>query len=437
MTFVNVVESPFFDYIIEMSQIVRTEKMVAGGDCLARVNGKNVFIPYALPDEELEIEITKSLRDYDLAKITKILKPSPHRVQPFCPLYGSCGGCNLQHIDSEYQIELRKAILKDSFEREGIQCPPIEVLSSEDKNYRSRIQLTDGGFNKKMSNEIICLESCPIATKEINGYLKNTAQAARPRGRVHLFGDERVITEGIFSQNPSVSKVIVAQEREKAQKEIKVQGASSKRKEKLRLQSNRHFAGTTLNQNNRCQVNLLGKSIAFDVQGFFQSNLSVLEKTISEITVNMGGRNLLDMYSGCGTFSVFLADLFDKVCMVEHNRDAIVFAEENLRGRNHESFGLSGENWIKFSAENYIANNGPFEAVVIDPPRSGMEKAVCQWLCRSKIPQIRSVSCNPSTHALDAHFLVKAGYRLSKLYLLDFYPHTAHIESLANFEYTE
>ena len=123
--------------------------------------------------------------------------------------------------------------------------------------------------------------------------------------------------------------------------------------------------------------------------------------------------------------------------MVEHNRDAIVFAEENLRGKNHESFGLSGENWIKFSAQNYIANNGEFEAVVIDPPRSGMEKEVCKWLCRSKIPQIRSVSCNPSTHARDASFLVKSGYHLSKLYLLDFYPHTAHIESLACFEYTD
>ena len=192
-----------------------------------------------------------------------------------------------------------------------------------------------------------------------------------------------------------------------------------------------------MNENNRCEVEIFGKKIAFDVQGFFQSNLEVLEKTISEITRNMGGRNVLDMYSGCGTFSVFLTDLFDKVCLVEHNRDAIVFAEQNLSGTRHESFGLSGENWIKYSAQNYITNNGEFESVVIDPPRSGMEKEVCKWLCRSKIPQIRSVSCNPSTHARDAAFLVKSGYTLSKLFLLDFYPHTAHIESLANFEYTE
>lgn len=411
-----------------MSHIIHTEKMVAGGDCLAHINGKNVFVPFALPDEELEVEITKSFRDYDTAKITRILKSSPHRVEPFCPLYGTCGGCNLQHIDSEYQVELRKSILRECFEREGIQCPEIEIISGSDKNYRSRIQLTNGSFNKKASNELVNLENCPIATEEINTYLKNTAQNERPNGRVHLFGDQRISSD---------SKVIIAEERERVSREIKVQGASSKRKEKLRLQANRHFAGTTLNQNNRCEINLLGKKIAFDVQGFFQSNLEILEKTVEAVTRNMGGRNVLDMYSGCGTFSVFLADLFDKVCMVEHNRDAIVFAEENLRGKNHESFGLSGENWIKFSSENYIENNGEFESVVIDPPRSGMEKEVCKWLCRSKIPQIRSVSCNPSTHARDASFLVKAGYHLSKLYLLDFYPHTAHIESLACFEYTD
>ncbi|MBB5225224.1 23S rRNA (uracil(1939)-C(5))-methyltransferase RlmD [Treponema ruminis] len=411
-----------------MSHIIHTEKMVAGGDCLAHINGKNVFVPFALPDEELEVEITKSFRDYDTAKITRILKSSPHRVEPFCPLYGTCGGCNLQHIDSEYQVELRKSILRECFEREGIQCPEIEIISGSDKNYRSRIQLTNGSFNKKASNELVNLENCPIATEEINTYLKNTAQNERANGRVHLFGDQRISSD---------SKVIIAEERERVSREIKVQGASSKRKEKLRLQANRHFAGTTLNQNNRCEINLLGKKIAFDVQGFFQSNLEVLEKTIEAVTRNMGGRNVLDMYSGCGTFSVFLADLFDKVCMVEHNRDAIVFAEENLRGKNHESFGLSGENWIKFSSEKYIENNGEFESVVIDPPRSGMEKEVCKWLCRSKIPQIRSVSCNPSTHARDASFLVKAGYHLSKLYLLDFYPHTAHIESLACFEYTD
>ena len=134
------------------------------------------------------------------------------------------------------------------------------------------------------------------------------------------------------------------------------------------------------------------------------------------------------MYAGCGTFSVFLADIFKEVTLVEHNRDALVFAEENLKGIKHQSFGLSGEKWVQTAENKY------FDAVVIDPPRSGMEKEVCKWLCKSKIPQIRSVSCDPATHARDLSFLLKAGYELKKLYLLDFYPNTSHIESLAILE---
>lgn len=407
--------------------IVTAEKMVAGGNCLAKVNGKNVFIPYAVPGETLEIEIVKSFRDYDNAKITKIINPSPHRQEPFCPLYNKCGGCNLQHIDSKYQAELRKQILRESFEREGINPPEIEVISGDDKGYRCRIQLTDGGFNEKESNSIVHLDFCPVATNEINEYLAKTPQEKRPRGRVHIFGDKRVVSE---------SKVVVADEISRNQNDLKLEGkVSQKKKKNLHLKKNLYFKGTSINDANKCSVNLLDKKIDFDVQGFFQSNLDVLEKTIKEITRNMGGKNCLDMYCGCGTFSVFLSDIFEKTFLVEHNRDQIVFAETNLAGKKHESYGMSGEKWVRENAGLVISNNGNFDAVVIDPPRSGMEKDVCKWLCETKIPQIRAVSCNPSTQARDAAFLIKSGYKMTKLYLLDFYPETAHIESLACFEY--
>ena len=245
-------------------------------------------------------------------------------------------------------------------------------------------------------------------------------------GRVHLFGDSRVLND---------KKIIIADERKKSDYEQKIQGGASKnRKAKLRIQKNTYFSGTTLKENNTCSVSILGKKIDFDVQGFFQSNLEVLEKTVQKVMANIGGGNALDMYSGCGTFSVFLADIFRNTVLVEHNRDAVVFAETNLAGKKHESYGQSGEKWARESSATVLKNSGPFEACVIDPPRSGMEKEVCKWLCNEKIPVIKSVSCNPSTHARDASFLVKAGYSLKKLYLLDFYPQTSHIESLAEFE---
>lgn len=406
-------------------QIV-AEKMVFGGNCLAKLNGKNVFIPFAVPGETLEIEIKKSFRDYDLAKIVRIVNPSPHRVEPFCPLYGICGGCNMQHISAEYQKELRVQMLRDSFEREGIEAPEIDVISGKEKGYRARIQLTDGGFNERESNSIVPLAQCPVATDAINAYLSAVPQKDRPRGRVHVFGDERV-------QNGTVYPHLILAEEKKSLK-LGQQEVSEKLRKRLKHFVKPRFAGTTAEAVTPCEIMLAGRKIQFDARGFFQSNLEVLEKTVSVLLSNLGGNHALDMYAGAGVLSAFLSDIFEKVTLVEHNRDALVQAEINLAGTKHASYGVSGAKWVRENASGIIVHEGNFDAVVIDPPRSGMETEVRDWLCANKVGQIRSVSCDPATHARDAAALVKAGYSLSRLYLLDFYPQTSHIESLAFFE---
>lgn len=392
---------------------------------MAKVNGKNVFIPFALPGEKLAIEITKSMRDYDCAKITRIIESSPERVQPFCPLYGICGGCNTQHISQKFQEDLRLGILKDAFEREGISLSKVEVISGGEKNYRSRIQLTDGGFNKRESNEVVEIKNCPVATEELNSYFESVPMTSRPRGRIHLFGDSRVTGETNLGNQVALAEFV-----EKTGPKI-TGGTKKKVKNKVKAR----FSGTAVSQINPCTVSLLGKSVSFDVKGFFQSNMQVLESSLKTmIDLSVGGKNLLDMYSGVGTFSVFLAPLFEKTYLVEHNRDALVFAEQNLAGIKHESYGLSGAKWVSQIAPKIISTEGEFDTIVIDPPRSGMEREVRDFLCAHKAKRILSVSCDAPTHARDAARLIKAGYRLSKLYLLDFYPQTAHIESLALFE---
>ncbi|MCR5764053.1 MAG: RsmD family RNA methyltransferase [Treponema sp.] len=409
---------------------IKAEKMVFGGDCICKIEGKTVFVPYAIPGETLEVEIIKDLRDYSIAKICSIKEPSQYRVIPFCQYYGKCGGCNMQHIQTDYQSRLRADILKDAFEREGVEIPEIQIIKGNPQQYRSRFQFHDGGLMARQSNEIIPIETCPCATPEINAYLREIPYEERPKGRVHVFASNKItsIPEGY-------DKIIIANE-EAAQKkkERKMQERSpSGRKLKKQKKIKSRFEGTTVNPLNLCTVSLRGKNITFDVQGFFQSNIDVLEQAIPNVTEGLNGKNVLDMYAGAGTFSVFLADLFENVCLVEHNRDALVYAEQNLSGLKHESYGLSGDTWIKYHAEKHIQRNGEFDAVVIDPPRSGMEKSVCQWLCSSGIPDIRSISCDIATHARDAKFLTRAGYRIEKLFLLDFYPQTCHIESLAWF----
>ncbi len=403
-------------------ETIITDKIAIGGNCLAKIDGKNVFVPFAIPGEKLEVEITQSRRDYDTAKITKILEASPERVAPACSLYEKCGGCNLMHVSPEYQQTLRKEILKDCFERNGIniEISDIGAISGNNLNYRCRFQLNDGGLSQRSSNEIIPIEKCECAVKEINDWLSKNSLNSRPRGRCHLFGCEQVLSVG---GNPE-SKVAVTVE----EKKETVDYALLKKKNKNIKQAKKRYSGTTLSPSDIVKVNILGKEISFDVKGFFQSNLEVLEKSIQKVCSGLQGNSVLDMYAGCGTFSVFLAQHFSDITLVEHNRDALVFAEQNLMGIKHQSIGLSGAKWAQANPDAY------FDAVVIDPPRSGMEHEVCSWLCKSKVPQIRSVSCDPATHARDVARLLKAGYQLKKLYLLDFYPNTSHIESLAVLE---
>lgn len=395
-----------------------TEKMVFGGNCIAKNNGKTVFVPFALPGEELEVENVASHRDYDTARIVNVINASENRVEPVCPLYQKCGGCNMMHVEPKAQIELRKQMLLDAFERNGIKDLAVEVVSDSSLGYRSRFQLHDGGLEQRSTNQVIHFDECPIAEKPVNQWLRKTPVSRRPRGRCHVFASENVVCASGIEGN----KIAVSQEVQKSQPHVVRKGKNYKTSRKV-------YSGTMISPADAVTVSILGKRISFDSRGFFQSNMKVLEKSIGFVVNGLKGDSVLDMYSGCGTFSVFLSDFFQNVTLVEHNRDALVYAEQNLAGKMHKSFGLSGARFVQSYPDVR------FDAVVVDPPRSGMEKEVLDYLCKAKIPQIRSVSCDPATHARDAAALVKAGYKIEKLFLLDFYPNTSHIESLAWFTY--
>lgn len=404
---------------MNLSSVI-AEKMVFGGKCLAKIDNKNVFIPFAVPGEKLEIEITKSFRDYDEAKIVNVLESSPQRIQPACPLYGRCGGCNMMHIDFAYQTELKKGVLAELMERAGVAVPQIQVVSGSPLGYRSRFQLHDGGMEGRGSNDVVPIDSCLVAVPEINEWLKSCPMQERPQGRGLLFGHKNA--------QPPLSLALEREARPEP-KAYKKMSAKEKKKHGKKRPMGR-FEGISQNEQCPVQIELCGKTILFDAQGFFQSNIEVLEKAIPLITQGLSGKNALDLYSGAGTFSVFLADAFENVVMVEHNRGALVFAEQNMAGKKHESYGISGADFVKKNAQSLVERIGNFDAAVVDPPRSGMEKEALDWLCNSGIPVVKYLSCNPSTQARDIKRLCDAGYKVTDISLLDFYPQTSHIETL-------
>ena len=405
-----------------------TDKMVFGGKSLGKVEGKNVFVPYTIPGEKIEIEITEKNKDYDNAELVKILEASPYRVQPACRYYGKCGGCNMMHIAPQYQKELRKNMLTDIFRQNSIDISDnIEIISGPDFNYRARFQLNNGGLSQRRSNVVIPVEECLCAEKAINDYLKSTSEnpGQRPSGRCHIFGSSYC--------NDNI-KIAVEENKNDFDKSKKIYGLKGQKAKKFKVKENKYFSGTLSSPENIMTVKLDKHELTFDVRGFFQSNLFVFEKVCKLIRDLLpGGKNILDMYAGCGSISAFLTEKYENVVLVEHNRDALVYAEQNMAGSRHISYGLSGAAFVK----NCVESLPQFDAATIDPPRSGMEKEVRNWLKKSKIPLILSLSCDPATHARDCADLISAGYHLKKMYLLDFYPNTSHIESLALLELNE
>ena len=396
---------------------VKTEKMVFGGNTIARINTKTVFIPYSMPDETLSINIVQHKNDYDNAEIIKVIEPSAQRKNPECKYYGNCGGCNMMHIKSEYQRELRKQMLADTFTANKIELPDIQVIYGPDFNYRSRFQFTDGGLCQKNSNNVITVDECLCAEPAINEYLASTPSEKRPAGRTHFFASEKALDKAVK----------ITDENAKNSESVKNNRQFNKSSKKYKFKENKYFAGTVLSPQDTMTVTLNGRNVSFDVRGFFQSNLFVFEKVLDILTKSLPqGQNVLDMYAGCGAISCFLGQNFNNVTLVEHNRDALVFAEQNMTGIAHTSFGLSGANWVKTCAQTCPA----FDAAVVDPPRSGMEKEVLDYFCKSNIPFIAYLSCNPSTQSRDCAKLLQAGYTIQSCYLLDFYPNTSHIESL-------
>jgi 23S rRNA (uracil1939-C5)-methyltransferase len=403
----------------------RIERLVAGGEGLAFVEGRALFVPFALPGELVRVELVEERRDFARGRLLEVLEASEERVEPACPLYGTCGGCNLQHLSYEGQVRAKAAIVRDVFRRTARHDPgEVEVVASAPWGYRNRLQLHFGtrgglGFARRESQEVIEAAGCPVAAPVLQAWLEERAGSAKAREEfgAALEGRDRFVVFGSGSR-------------------VWVEG--------------RH---------RRVTVEVGGEEIGFDLRGFFQSNLSALELILPEAMGCFASGGLVgglkgglqgpdgaraggpgprpkvekngvaaDLYAGVGFFGHFLSRRFSKVIMVEENAHALAEARLNAPGPAHEYYRLSVEAWCRGPGARVA-----LDALLVDPPRGGLSAELRAWIARRLPPVIAYVSCDPVTLARDSGELLAAGYRLDLLKVFDFYPQTGHIESLARF----
>jgi 23S rRNA (uracil1939-C5)-methyltransferase len=377
------------------------EGIAAGGEGMLRRGGKRVFMDLCAPGDTVTGRITETRRDWDRAELVAVEAPSPDRVTPPCPLFGRCGGCSLQHLAYEAQLRAKAAILKEAFTRIGGLVPPEPALiPSPPLEYRNRMQFhcitqfhragqSRGaagalGLKARRSGEIVPLPDCPVADRGIREALRGRTLHPPPhRDRFAVYArGGLLLSEG----GPE-----------------------------------------------RGTIRLLDRDITLEAGCFFQSNAAALESLIADLLRAAEGANpalpAADLYCGVGTFAAFLCRRFSRIDLMERDRRALALARRNVEGGGAEFFALEDGRW----AETRKPAARKYGFIVVDPPRQGFSPAMGRWLAESDCPLLACVSCDPATLARDSRLLREGGYRLAELRLYDFYPQTAHIESLALF----
>ena len=379
---------------------VRLEKLLSNGCSLAHVDGMAVFVPYGIPGEEVQIEITESKKGYLMGRIMGITDASPDRVIPKCRLFGRCGGCTLQHIGYSRQLELKRQMLAEALERTGhlteadLAEAPVTVHPSEPYGYRVRVQLHPAagggaGFMASGSNQVLKASSCNTCCPGINRLLAGGAEAGTAGGLI--------LKERTTFFAPDGEQVFSA------------------------------AAG-----NKTLDIEIKGKMLKASPQCFFQSNRSMFEKMLAVLDgMVTSGDTWLDLYSGIGVPGIFFTDRFRQLFFVEESPVSARYGALNTQPyANCHFFNMRCEDWTLSKRRCRNA-----DAVFADPPRTGLSTAVKQYLIKLKAKKLCYLSCNFVTLARDLGELVHAGYRIESFDMFDFYPQTADMECLVGVSY--
>lgn len=420
-------------------QVTRLDHLGAG---IAQHNGKVVFIPGVLPGEKAMVQLTEQKKRHSRAKLLNLETHSIDRVEPKCAHYHQCGGCDLQHLSLEKQRLHKESALVSLMaklshtEAEAL----VPAIIGEQWHYRRRARLatfyhqetkrTTLGFRAQSSKEVIDISSCPVLAKSLSelisplSKLLNQLAGRRALGHVELID----VDNGQF--------VVV-----RATKEL-----SDKDKEKLLSFAQEHKVNLIV-QGNEGELSVIKGpkelpfytlnheiKLSFTPGNFVQVNgeinKAMVEQAVQWLDVKVDER-VLDLFCGVGNFSLPLAKSGAEVIGVEGVPEMVAQARINAKQSDLSdvtffhtdlSADLSKEPWL-----------GKVDKLLLDPARAGAFESL-QWLKKMKPKSIVYVSCDPSSLARDSEPLLKHGYKLKKLGLVDMFPQTHHIEAMALFE---
>ncbi|HEV7890347.1 MAG TPA: class I SAM-dependent RNA methyltransferase [Pyrinomonadaceae bacterium] len=408
---------------------VTIERILPGGVGLAHAEGRTVFVALSAPGDVARVRVDSVRGRATFASIVEVLQPSTSRVEPPCPYFGRCGGCDFQQLNYQAQLEAKVEIIRDCLRRVARVEPPAEIHitpSPSEWRYRSRARWQHDavrqflGYYERGSHRVCDVVECPVAAPEVQSRLTRLRESMREGGLPPDAAEfEAVAGDGGVALAPAVEP--------------------EDEREQTRLIAGEHYR--------------------FDAGCFFQINHALLEplvreglRDVSEETeddnanhvsgenVNyvsaenfnyVSGETALDLYAGVGLFTLPLARRFERVLAVEGNAASTAYARRNLTDA-----GLSNARVETAAVGAWLAHNaerlGSVDFVLLDPPRAGAEPEAVRGIIALKPLHISYVSCDPATLARDLLALTGAGYRLASVRAFDLFPQTHHVETVVH-----
>lgn len=374
------------------------DKLTNLGHGIARVDGWVVMIPFALPGEKVRARIHRNHKNYSEADLMEVLEPSPHRVQPRCPIFGTCGGCQYQNLEYDGQLEWKRQQVAELLHHMARIEHPVEpvIASPRQFEYRSKItphfaQPRDGkvaeiGFLADSSrHRIVDVPRCDIAMPELNDALGPVRE------------------------------------------DIRAHASRYKRGATILLRASQ---GKVLTQSSEVAVEEVdGVRFEFLAGDFFQNNPFILPAFVQHVASEAaasGARFLLDAYCGSGLFALTCVKHFEHVVGIEISESAVIRARHNAAIN-----GITNALFTAGSAEHLFASAihpAQDTAVIVDPPRAGCGDSFLSQLFAFRPRTVVYVSCNPATQMRDLVKFTEAGFELQKVQPFDLFPQTRHLE---------
>ena len=386
---------------------VKIEKLDHFGRGIAKINEKIVFVPNTLKGDVVEIEIVKDNPSYALGKVVKYIEKQK-RLSP-CKYSNICGGCHLIDMDYSNQLEFKKEKIKELFKKNlGVAIILDDVITGDKSNYRNKINLhVDGekvGFYALESHDLVEIDECYITKKEINDLLPKVKDLAQNNNI-----DEVMIRYHnglILSIKGNVSKDFLL---------------------KNFLDCSIIYLNNKKIKGNEVTENILDKRFRVSPKSFFQVNTSVSSKMFSKVRSYIKDKSFnkaLDLYCGTGVIGILISDLVGEVVGIEVVSDAIEDANYNKKINN-----INNVSFICDKVENRIDSFKDIDLVIVDPPRSGLDKKSIANIMTIAPKEIIYISCDPATLTRDLKEL-RGKYDISNVSIADMFPNTYHCESI-------